>query len=147
MLSISRPIAVSNRWTPEGILSVVCLACYIVCFLMSLLVFILLLELRQSFPELNTMVLICFLLVSHTVFEIKSIFKPERFSCKVLGLGTHFSLLYSLCWMNICTFHMTLLRVLPRVSVIRNETSVKRFMFYITKESSFSLLALQTGEL
>ena len=130
MLSMSRPIAVSNRWTPEGILSVVCLACSIVCLLMSLLVYIMLPELRQSLPGLNTVVLVCFLLVSHTVFVIKSTFKPEKLSCKVLGLVTHFSLLCSLFWMNICTFHM--FRVLTRVRATRNETSMTRFMFYIT---------------
>jgi len=138
MLSMSRPIAVRHRKTPEGILSVVCLACSIVCLLMSLLVFIMLPKLRQSLPGLNTMVLVCFLLVSHTVFVIKSIFKPERFSCKVFGLVTHFSLLCSLFWMNICTFHM--FRVLTRVRATRNETSMKRFMFYITYTVVMSLV-------
>jgi len=138
MLSMSRPIAVSNRWTPEGILSVVCLACSIVCLLMSLLVYIMLPELRQSLPGLNTVVLVCFLLVSHTVFVIKSTFKPEKLSCKVLGLVTHFSLLCSLFWMSICTFHM--FRVLTRVRVIRNETSMKRFMFYMAYTVFMSLL-------
>jgi len=138
MLSMSRPIAVRHRKTPEGILSVVCLACSIVCLLMSLLVFIVLPKLRQSLPGLNTMVLVCFLLLSHTVFVIKNIFKPERFSCKVLGLVTHFSLLCSLFWMNICTFHM--FRVFTRVRATRNETSMKRFMFYITYTVVMSLV-------
>jgi len=138
MLSMSRTIAVSNRWTPEGVLSVVCLACSIVCLLLSLLVYIMLPELRQSLPGLNTVVLMCFLLVSHTVFVMKSTFKPEKLSCKILGFATHFSLLCLLFWMNICTFHM--FRVLTRVRLIRNETSMKRFMFYMTYTVVMALL-------
>jgi len=130
MLSMSGPIAVSNRWTPEGVLSVVCLACSIVCLLMSLLVYIMLPKLRQSLPGLNTMVLICFLLVSHTFFGIKSTSKPKELSCKILGLATHFSLLCSLFWMNVCTFHM--FRVLARVRIISTEIASKRIIFYLT---------------
>jgi len=129
MLSMTRPIAVSNRWTPEGILSLVCLACSIVCLLLSLLVYIMLPNLRQSLPGLNTVVLVCFLLVSHTFFVIKITLNPQGLSCKILGLATHFLLLCSLFWMNVCTYHM--FRVLTRVIITRNETSIKRFIFYI----------------
>jgi len=127
---MSRPIAISNRWTPESVLSVVCLACSIVCLFVSLFVYIMLPKLRQSLPGLNTMVLVCFLLVSQTVFGIKSILKPEGVSCKMFGLATHFSLLCSLFWMNVCTFHM--FRVLTRVKIISTETTTRRFIFYLT---------------
>jgi len=130
MLSMSRPIAVRHRKTPEGILSVVCLACSIVCLLVSLFVYLMLPKLRQTLPGLNTMVLVCFLLVSHTVFGIKSTLKPKGLSCKIIGLATHFSLLCSLFWMNVCTFHM--FRVLTRVRIISTETATKRFIFYLT---------------
>ena len=137
VLSMSRPIAVSNRWTPEGVLSVVCLACSIVCLLMSLLVYIMLPKLRQSLPGLNTMVLVCFLLVSQSIFGITNTFNHKGLSCKVLGLATHFTLLCALFWMNVCTYHM--FRVLTRIRAIRNETSMKRFFIYITYTVVMSL--------
>jgi len=138
MLSMSRPIAVSNRWTPEGILSVVCLACSIVCLLMSLIVFIVLPKLRQSLPGLNTMVLVCFLLVSQAVFVIKFTLNPQGLPCKILGLATHFSLLCALFWMNVCTYNM--FRVLTRVIITCNERATKRFMFYLAYTVVMSLV-------
>ena len=136
MLSLSNAIARTNALTPEGILSVACTGCSIVCLLISLFVYILLPKLRQSLPGLNTLILICFLLVSQTLFlfDIQRVFSLNSWPCKILGLVLHFSWLCSLFWMNVCTFHMY--KILARVRIINNEIASMRFMLY----SGYALL-------
>ena len=145
LLSLSNAIARTNALTPEGILSVACTGCSIVCLLMSLFVYTLLPKLRQSLPGLNTLMLICSLLVSQTVFlfGIRQAFLLNSWPCKILGLVIHFSWLCSLFWMNVCTFHMY--KVLARVRIINNEISSMRFMLYIGYAILMSVVFVATN--
>ena len=145
MLSLSNAIARTNALTPEGILSVACTWCSIVCLLISLFVYILLPKLRQTLPGLNTLILICFLVVSQTLFlfDIQRVFSLNGWPCKILGLVLHFSWLCSLFWMNVCTFHMY--KILARVRIINNEIASMRFMLYIGYALLMSVLFVATN--
>jgi len=145
VLSLSKPMAKTNALTSEGILSVVCVGCSIFCLLISLCVYTMLPKLRKSLPGLNTLVLICCLLVSQTVFlfDILKVFPVNSWRCKILGLVIHFALLCSLFWMNVCTFHMY--RVLARVRIMNSAISSMRFMLYICYALLMSLIFVATN--
>jgi len=124
--AISKP----NKLSPETILSVVCIGLSLLCLCLSVSTYLMLPKLRQNIPGKNTMSLICSLLVAQTVYLVGNLsgLGPNDWSCKILGLFIHYTWLWSMFWMNICTFHM--FRVLTRTKLMGDSARWKRFLLY-----------------
>jgi len=124
--TISKP----NKLSPETILSVVCIGLSLLCLCLSVSTYMMLPKLRQNIPGKNTMSLICSLLVAQTLYLVGNLsgLGPNDWSCKILGLFIHYTWLWSMFWMNICTFHM--FRVLTRTKLMGDSARWKRFLLY-----------------
>jgi len=124
--AISKP----NQLSPETILSVVCIGLSLLCLFLSVITYMMLPKLRQTLPGKNTMALICSLLVAQSLYLVGNLsgLGPNDWSCKILGLFIHYTWLWSMFWMNICTFHM--FRVLTRTKLMGDSARWKRFLLY-----------------
>jgi len=124
--AISKP----NKLSPETILSVVCIGLSLLCLFLSVITYMMLPKLRQNLPGKNTMALVCSLLVAQTLYLVGNLsgLGPNDWSCKILGLLIHYTWLWSMFWMNICTFHM--FRVLTRTKLMGDSARWKRFLLY-----------------
>jgi len=124
--AISKP----NKLSPETILSVVCIGLSLLCLCLSVSTYMMLPKLRKNIPGKNTISLICSLLVAQTLYLVGNLsgLGPNDWSCKILGLFIHYTWLWSMFWMNICTFHM--FRVLTRTKLMGDSARWKRFLLY-----------------
>ncbi|XP_052281024.1 adhesion G-protein coupled receptor G6-like [Dreissena polymorpha] len=89
-----------------GYISLICLSISILSLIATLIVYIILPNLR-TLPGLNIMSLSTWLLISSSLlFANNFVTVDVEWLCKTLGFLLHFSLLSGFGWMFICTFHI-----------------------------------------
>mgnify|MGYP000001707210 CR=1 FL=1 len=136
----------SNQgYTVEYIISAVCSALSIIALSLTVFTFWLLPRLRRTLPGKNSLTLAVVMLCAHTLFIVSSSGQLESNTlwCKLVGLLLHLFWLLSICWMNICTFHM--FRVLTKSELVAQSSGRKLFLLYHTYASIFSLVCVSVN--
>ncbi|CAC5413944.1 unnamed protein product [Mytilus coruscus] len=89
----------------ETLLSLICAIASITSLILTLIVYILLKDLRTP-PGLQQMMLSFHLLVAHVPYLFGINAKPNKNLCAAIGLLNNYFWLGSIMWMHICTLHM-----------------------------------------
>lgn len=93
--------------TPQGIVSLVCTSCSILCSVISLLAFVRVRNMRTQ-PGINNFCLILCLVSAQAFFQLSSgqANNIPIWACSFLGGISHYFWMVTILWMNVCTFHM-----------------------------------------
>ncbi|XP_063447328.1 uncharacterized protein LOC134726859 [Mytilus trossulus] len=122
---VQEVVAVTNKI--ETLLSLICSIASITSLTLTLIVYILLKDLR-TLPGLQQMMLSFHLLVAHALYLFGINAESTETLCAAVGLLTHYFWLGSIMWMHICTLHMF------RVFYYNNQSTsnrIKQFTRYV----------------
>lgn len=125
---------------PEVIVSLVCSSISIFALVLTLLSYLMLVKLRRNVPGKNIIMLSTTLILAQCSYIVANFAGLEKGSiwCKVWGIFVHFSWLWAVIWMNVCTYHMfrTLISTRP-MCADSGFRKVFVYMLYSICSSSF----------
>ncbi|XP_045213573.2 uncharacterized protein LOC123564234 [Mercenaria mercenaria] len=125
--------------TPQGILSLVCSSCSIVCSAITLIVYVRIKSIRTQ-PGINNVSLIMSLICAQAFFQF-GIGQSENTSlyiCSLIGVLIHYFWLVTILWMNVCSFHM--FRVFCQLRIVDHTQNVLRTTCFYWFYSLFAAL-------
>ncbi|KAK3092907.1 hypothetical protein FSP39_008743 [Pinctada imbricata] len=114
----------------QSVLSIVCTSLSVLCLLLTLVTYAIFSTLRKL-PGMNNMALISTLICAQLLYQFGINRNESSIVCGILGISIHFTWLASICWMNVCTYHMfhTFVWDMMRPSM-RDELSRNRYLLF-----------------